>query len=144
MVERKNCVVQEMARVMLHSKNIPQRFWAEAVNTAVYVINRVYLRPGTKTTPYEIWTGVKPNIKYFRTFGSKCYILRDREHLTKFDSRSDEGIFLGYSLTSKAYRVFHLKTFVVMESINVIVDDAGTSDYFFYDEEGMTFFPSSV
>ena len=53
--ERKNHVVQEMARVKLHSKNIPQRFWAEAVNTAVHVINRVYLRLGTKTTPYEIW-----------------------------------------------------------------------------------------
>ena len=99
---------------MLHSKNIPQRFWAEAINTAVYVINRVYLRPRTKTTLYKIWTGVKPNIKYFRTFGSKCYIIRDREHLTKFDFRSDEGIFLGYSLTSKAYTIFHLKNYVVM------------------------------
>ncbi|WP_244219889.1 DDE-type integrase/transposase/recombinase, partial [Corallococcus interemptor] len=51
-VERKNRMVQEMAQVMLHSKNIPQRFWAKAVNTAVYVINHVYLKPGTKTTPY--------------------------------------------------------------------------------------------
>ena len=93
MVERKNHVVQEMARVMLHSKNIPQRFWAKAVDTAIHVINRIYLQPDTKTTPYEIWTGVKPTFKYFHTFGSKCYILRDREHLTKFDSRSDEGIF---------------------------------------------------
>ena len=116
-------------------------FWAEAVNTAVHIINRVYLRPSTKTTPYEIWTGVKPTVKYFCAFGSKCYILRDREHLTKFNSRSDEGIFLGYSLVSKAYRVFHIKNFVVMESINVVVDDAGTSNNFSNDENGMTFSP---
>jgi hypothetical protein len=143
-VERKNRVVQAMAQVMLHNKNIPQRFWAEAVNTAVYIINCVYFHPGTKTTPYEIWTGVKPNIKYFKTFGSKCYIFRNREHLSKFDSGSDEGIFLGYSLTNKAYRVFHLKYSVVIESINMVVDDARTSDYFSDDDEGMTFSSSSV
>ena len=86
------------------------------------------------------WSQAKHKI--FQNFGSKCYILRDRENLTKFDSRSNEGIFLGYSLTSKAYRVFHLKNFVVMESINVVVDDASTSDYFSDDDEGMTFSPS--
>ena len=105
-VERKNRVVQEMARVMLHAKKVPQRFWAEAVNTAVHVINRVYLRPGTNMTAYEIWKGKKLSVKYFRVFGSKCYILRDREYLTKFDTRSSEGIFLGYSNNSRAYRVF--------------------------------------
>ena len=52
--DRKNWFVQEMARVMLHSKNVPQRFWAEAVNTVIYVINRVYIKPITKNTPYEI------------------------------------------------------------------------------------------
>jgi hypothetical protein len=65
------------------------------VNTACHIINRVYLRPETSKTPYEIWRGKKPTVKYFRTFGSKCYILRDRENLGKFDPKSDEGIFLG-------------------------------------------------
>ena len=85
-VERKNRVVQEMARVMLLSKSLPPKFWAEALNTAVYVINRVYLRPGTLQTPYELWKGLKPNVKYFKTLGSKCYIFKDREPLGKFDS----------------------------------------------------------
>jgi len=62
-------------------------------------------------------------VKYFRTFGSKCYILRDRENLGKFDSKSDEGIFLGYSTNSCAYRVFNKRTETVMESINVVIDD---------------------
>ena len=130
-----------MARVMLHSKNVLQRFWAEAVNTVVYVINRVYIRPNTNNTPYELWNGRKPTVKYFKTFGGKCYILKDREHLRKFDSRSDEGIFLGYSLNSKAYRVFHLKHSVFMESINVVVDDSGPP-YFSDDEDDFSLTPT--
>jgi hypothetical protein len=62
-------------------------------------------------------------VKYFKTFGSKCYILRDRENLGKFDTKSDEGIFLGYSTNNRANRVFNKRTETVMESINVIVDD---------------------
>ncbi|XP_012847829.1 PREDICTED: uncharacterized protein LOC105967762 [Erythranthe guttata] len=56
-VERKNRTLQEMARVMMNAKEIAPRFWAEAVNTACHIINRVYLRPGTTKTPYEIWKG---------------------------------------------------------------------------------------
>jgi len=83
----------------------------------------VYSRPENNKTPYEIWRGKKPTVKYFKTFGSKCYILRDRENLGKFDSKSDEGIFLGYSTNSRAYRVFNKRTEIVMESINVVIDD---------------------
>jgi hypothetical protein len=57
-------------------------------------------------------------MKYFKTFGSKCYILRDRENLGKFDTKSDEGIFLGYSTNSRAYRVLNKRTETMMESIN--------------------------
>jgi hypothetical protein len=64
-----------------------------------------------------------PQWKYFKTFGSKCYILRDRENLGKFDTKSDEGIFLGYSTNSRAYRVLNKRTETVMESLNVAVDD---------------------
>jgi hypothetical protein len=70
-----------------------------------------------------MWRGKKPTVKYFKTFGSKCYILHDRENLGKFDPKSDEGIFLGYSSTSCAYRVFNKRTETVMESINVAIDD---------------------
>ena len=65
----------------------------EAVNTAYHTVNRVYFRPGTKKTPYELWKGRKPNIKYFIIFGSTCFILKDRENVRKFDFRSNEGIF---------------------------------------------------
>ncbi|XP_024177999.1 uncharacterized protein LOC112183918 [Rosa chinensis] len=96
---------------------------AEAISTACYTINRVFLRPGTKQTAYELWKGKKPNIGHFRVFGSSCYILRDREQLGKFDARSDDGIFLGYSINSRAYRVYNKRTRIVMESINVSIDD---------------------
>ena len=59
-------------------------------------------------------------------FGSKSYILNDRENLGKFDAKSDEGIFPRYSTTSRAYRVFNKRTKTVMESINVKIDDAIT------------------
>ena len=63
-------------------------------------------------------------MKYFKIFGSTCFILKDRENVGKFDSRNDEGIFLGYSSTSKAYRVYNKRTKKVMETINVVIDEA--------------------
>ena len=71
-VERKNRTLQEMARVMLLAKDLPSHFWAEAVNTACHIHNRVTIRKGTSTTAYEIWRGRKPNVKYFHVFGAVC------------------------------------------------------------------------
>ena len=122
-VERKNRSLQEMARVMLHTTNIPLKFWAEAFNTACYILNCVSLHAGTSTTCYEIWKGRKLNIKYFRVFGSPCYVLNDREQRSKLDAKSDEGVFLGYSTTSRAFRVYNKRTRSIMESINVVIND---------------------
>ena len=66
-------------------------------------------------------------MKYFRIFGSTCFILKDRENVGKFDSRSDEGIFLGYSSTSKAYQVYNKRTMKVMETVNVVIDESSDS-----------------
>ena len=75
-------------------------------------------------------------MKYFQVFGSKCYILNDRENLGKFVAKSDEDIFLGYSTTSRAYKVFNKRTKTVMESINVEIDDAITKVEMVNDGEG--------
>ncbi|KAK2457508.1 putative mitochondrial protein [Trifolium repens] len=125
-VERKNRTIQESARAMLHAKKLPYHFWAEAMNTACYVHNRVTMRKGTNCTIYELWKDRKPTVKYFHVFGSKCYILADREQRRKMDPKSDEGIFLGYSKNSRAYRVYNSRTMTMMESINVVIDDHGT------------------
>ncbi|KAL0548904.1 hypothetical protein IC582_013381 [Cucumis melo] len=108
---------------MIHAKNFPLYFWAEAVNTACHIHNRVTTRSGTTVTSYELWKGRKPNVKYFHIFLSTCYILVDREYHSKWDVKSDQGIFLGYSQNSRAYRVFNIKSRTVMETINVLVND---------------------
>ena len=93
------------------------------------MVNRVYFRPSTKKTPYELWKRRKPNVKYFRIFGSTCFILKDRKNVGKFDSQSNEGIFLGYFSTSKAYRVYNKRTKKVMETVNVVIDESLESDF---------------
>jgi len=114
---------KESASVMLHAKHLPYYFWAEAMNTSCHVHNKVTLRAGIATTLYELWKERKPSVKYIHVFGSKCYILADRDYRRKMDPKSDEGIFVGYSTNSKAYRVYNNITQAVMESINVVIDD---------------------
>ena len=82
--------------------------------------------PHTRQTCYELWKGKKPNVKYFRVFGSRCYVLKDYENLGKFESKSEVGIFLRYSSKSRAYRVYIFSSKCAMESINMIVDDLGS------------------
>ena len=66
-------------------------------------------------TPYELWKGRRPNISHFHPFGCKCFILNTKDQLAKFDSKMDEGIFLGYSDTSKVYSLSNTRTSVVEE-----------------------------
>ena len=106
------------------------------MNTSCHIGNRINFRAGTKKTTYEIWNGKKPKVKYFQVFGSKCYILNDRENLGKLDAKSDEGIFLGFSTNSRSYRVYNKRTKTVMESINVKIDDAITKVEMVDDGEG--------
>ena len=120
-------VIQEMARAMLHNKDVARNLWGEAINTTCHTVNRVYFRLGTKKTPYELWKGRKTNVKYFRIFGNTCFILKDRENVGKFDSRSDKGEFLGYSSTSKTYWVYNKRTMKIMETVNVDIDESSDS-----------------
>ena len=80
--------------------------YQNTTNTSCHVLNRVLIRPILNKTPYELWKGGKPSIGYFKIFGCKCFVLNTKENLKKFNSKSDIGIFLDYSTTSKAYRVF--------------------------------------
>ena len=86
---------------MLVENDVSKMFWREAMNTIVYTMNKVQVRKDTNKTPYELWFGHSPIVKYFKIFGSKCYIKRD-DDIGKFDARSDEGMFLGYSLKRKS------------------------------------------
>jgi transposase InsO family protein len=92
-VERKNITLLDMARIMLDEYKTPDRFWAEAINTACYSINRLYLHRILKKTSYELLTFKKPNVSYFRVFGSKCFILIKRGRKSKFAPKAVEGFF---------------------------------------------------
>ena len=122
-VERKNRTLVEAARTMLSESKLPTYFWAEAVNTACYTQNRTLINKDHEKTPYELMANKKPTLKYFHVFGAKCFVLKDGEHLGKFDAKADEGIFLGYSLESKAFRVYVIEDKKVLESFNVTFDD---------------------
>nr|GEX39139.1 retrovirus-related Pol polyprotein from transposon TNT 1-94 [Tanacetum cinerariifolium] len=74
-------------------------------------------------TPYELMKGRKPTLDCFRVFGSKCFILNTKNYLTKFDPKSYEGVFLGYSQNSKAYIILNKHTKKIKESLNVTFDE---------------------
>jgi transposase InsO family protein len=121
--ERKNRTVQEMERTMLNDSKLSYMFWREEVHIVVHILNKCFLRTNHDKTPYELWKGRPTTINYLKVFGSKCYIKRSEENLGKFDSRIDEGIFLGYSSNSKAYRCYNLRLDKIVMSTNVKVDD---------------------
>jgi len=121
-VERKNRTLCEMARTMLDEHRTPRKYWAEAVNTACYVSNRIFLRAFKKKTCYELFHGRSPRVSHFRVFGCKCFILK-KGNLDKFESRSMDGIFLGYANHSRAYRVLNLETNQIMETCEVTFDE---------------------
>ncbi|KAJ9566123.1 hypothetical protein OSB04_002089 [Centaurea solstitialis] len=117
--ERRNRTLIEAARTMLADSKLPITFWAEAVNTACYVQNRVLIVKSKGKTPYELFEKKKPYIGFLQPFGCPCTILDTKTHLGKFESKSDDGFFVGYSSQSKALRVFNSSTRIIEESDNI-------------------------
>ena len=112
---------------MLNENSLPKYFWAETINIACYVLNRVLIRHNLNKTPYELWKNRTPNIDYFKVFRCKYIILNTIDNLGKFDPKSDVGIFLVYSNSSKVYRVYNKRTLVVEESMHVTFDESNPS-----------------
>jgi transposase InsO family protein len=126
-VERKNRTLLDMARTMLDEYKTLDRFWAEAINTACYSINQLYLHRILKKTSYELLTGKKPNVSYFTVFGSKCFILVKRGRKSKFAPKAVEGFSLGYDSNTRAYRVFNKSTGLVEVSYEIVFDETNGS-----------------
>jgi hypothetical protein len=112
---------------MLDEYKTPDNFWAEAVNTACHAINWLYLHKIYKKTAYELLTGNKPKVDYFRVFGCKCFILNKKVKSSKFASRVDEGFLLGYASNAHGYRVFNNTTGLVEIAIDVTFDESNGS-----------------
>ncbi|GJT33222.1 glutathione S-transferase [Tanacetum coccineum] len=104
---------------MLADSKLPTTFWAEAVNTACYVQNRVIIVKPHNKTPYKLFRGRTPALSFMRPFGCHVSILNTLDHLGKFNGKSDDGFFVGYSLTSKAFRVYNIRTRRVEENFHI-------------------------
>ncbi|GJS24437.1 putative ribonuclease H-like domain-containing protein [Tanacetum coccineum] len=109
----------EAVRTMLADSKFPTTFWAEAINTACYVQNIVLVVKPHNKTPYELFHGRTPTLSFMRPFGCPITILNTIDHLCKFDGKADEGLFVGYSLNSKAFRVFNSRTRIVEENLHI-------------------------
>ncbi|GJU90181.1 putative ribonuclease H-like domain-containing protein [Tanacetum coccineum] len=119
LLSRMNRTLIEAARTMLADSHLPTTFWAEAVNTACYTFNRVRVTKPQNKTPYELLFGHKPILSYIRPFGCHVTILNTLSPLGKFDGKSDEGFLVGYSVNSKAFRVYNLVTKRVEVNLHV-------------------------
>jgi hypothetical protein len=121
-VERKNHTLVEMARTMLDEDMTPRRFWANAISTASYILNRIFLRSILHLTLFKLHFGRKPSVSHFRAFGYKRFVLK-HGNLDKFESRSFDGILFGYTPHGRSYRVYNFETNTIVESCDVTFDE---------------------
>jgi hypothetical protein len=111
-----------MARSMLDEHRTPRHFWANAISTACYISNRIFLRSILHLTPFELRFDRKPSVSHFMPFGCKYFVLKCG-NLDKFESHSFDGILLGYTPHGRSYRVYNFETNIIVESCDVTFDE---------------------
>nr|GEY90570.1 hypothetical protein [Tanacetum cinerariifolium] len=119
-MERRNQTLVEAARTMLSFANLPLFLWAEAIATACFTQNHSVIHKHFDKTPYELMNKRKPNIKFFRVFGCRCYLLNDYEDVGKLKAKGDIRVFVGYSKESDAFRIYNKQTRKIHESVNIM------------------------
>lgn len=123
--ERWNRSIMEKTRCLLHDSGLEKKFWAEAVNCAVYLLNRSPVS-GSNVTPEEIWSGQKPNLSHLRIFGTLVTVHIPKQKRRKLDMKAIEAIFVGYGTQTKGYRLFNPETNEVFYSRDVTFLNEGT------------------
>lgn len=108
---------------MMKGKGLPNNFWAEAVNTAVYILNRSPTKAVLNKTPYEAWHKKKPQVNHLKVFGCIAYSLIPSQNRDKFDQKGEKHIFIGYSDESKGYRLFNPTKNQLVVSRDVFFDE---------------------
>jgi hypothetical protein len=109
-----------MVRTMLYHKQMPKRFWAEALSVATHVRNRVTTRGlRADVTPFELLYKRKPNMSYFRVFGSKCWYNLRRPEVDKLDPRAREALMIGYARGIRGYKLWDVTDHKVVVSRDV-------------------------
>nr|GEU61029.1 hypothetical protein [Tanacetum cinerariifolium] len=122
-VERQNWTLMEAVRTILIFAKAPLFPWAEAVATMCYTLNQSLVHTLHGKIYYELLKGKKPDLKYFRVFGSLCYPTNDYDDVGKLKAKADICIFIGYAPTKKAYRVYNNRTRKIQETIHVTFDE---------------------
>jgi hypothetical protein len=134
-VEYKNRTLVEIARTMLDEHRTPRCFWAEAINNACYISNQIFLCSLLNLNPFELHFGRQSSVSHLKPFGCKCFILK-RGNLDKFESRSSDGIFLGYTPHGISYRVLNLETNTIVESCDVTFDETAPCTHDVFESAG--------
>ena len=124
--ERLNRTLMESVRSMLIGGQLPQRFWAEALATAVYIRNRSPTKIIEEVTPYEALLGVKPKVNHFRVFGCLAYAHICKEERRKLDPKATKCILLGYGTVVKGYRLYDIEERKVFFSRDVVFVESKT------------------
>lgn len=132
--ERKNRTVVELGRCMLKHMKMPNRFWAEAVATAVYIRNVSPTKVLSDMTPFEIWNGFKPSVSHFKVFGCIGFVFIEKHKRSKLDEKSEKCVFIGYCTQTKGYKMYNPVTGKVIVSRNVEFDENSTWNW--SDKEG--------
>ncbi|GJT97881.1 putative ribonuclease H-like domain-containing protein [Tanacetum coccineum] len=122
-VERRNCTLVEVARIVLIFSKAPLFLWAEAMATSCYTQNRPLIHTLQNKTPYELVHDKKPDLSFLHIFRALCYSTNDIEDLGKLKAKADIGFFVGYAPNRKDYRIYNKQTRQIMETIHVIFDE---------------------
>lgn len=92
----------------MKTMQVPHVLWGEAVSDVVYILNRINSKALKETTPYELWTGGKPNMGHLRVFGCVAYMKTIKIHLKKLEDRSKRVVHLGIEKGTKACMLLDL------------------------------------
>lgn len=131
--ERGNRTVIETTRVMLSDSMMPMDFWGEAVYTTVHIRNKIKSSVHGKT-PYELWYGRKPNIKYMKRFGCTAYMPNKDGSRKKFEPKTTRGIFVGYA-ANNTYRIYIPQKGKIQSDCEVKFDESRNGIELLYNEE---------
>ena len=121
--ERQNRSVFDRVRTALINAQLPLSLWAEGVNYVVYTKNRTPTSALRGLTPYEARFDRTPNYRFLHRFGCRAFVYNDHPDRTTLDPRANEGVFVGYADTQKAYRVYFPSTRKLVSSIHVKFND---------------------
>lgn len=121
--ERENRTVVEMARAIMYAHGgLPQRLWAEMINTASYILNRTGPSSVDGKSPFELWYDKKPGLKHLRIIGSTCYAHVPKQRRKKLDRKAIKGILIGYD-HDDGYRIWNPKDGKLIRSRDVILEE---------------------